>query len=104
LTQPITVNIPHELGAAEARRRIERGFGELGGSLPGGGFAQLKQSWAGNRMSFSAQVMGQSVSGTIDVLEKAVNLQLILPPFLAMIAGKIKGRLQKQGTLLLEKK
>lgn len=104
MTQPITVNIPHELGAAEAKRRIERGFGELGGSLPGGGFAQLKQSWSGDRMSFSAQVMGQSISGTIDVLDRAVNLQLVLPPFLAMIAGKIKGRLQKQGTLLLEKK
>lgn len=104
MTQPITVNIPHSLGTAEAKRRIERGFGELGGSLPGGGFAQLKQSWTGDTMSFSAQVMGQSVSGTIDVLDAAVNLKLILPPFLAMLAGKIKGKIEQKGTLLLEKK
>ncbi|HEY9216630.1 MAG TPA: polyhydroxyalkanoic acid system family protein [Phenylobacterium sp.] len=104
MTQPITVNIPHKLGVAEAKRRIERGFGELGGALPGGGFAQLKQSWTGDQMNFSAQVMGQSISGTIDVLAEAVNLKLVLPPLLAMIAGKIKGRLQKEGTLLLEKK
>lgn len=104
MTQPITVNIPHNLGRAEARRRIERGFGELGGSLPGGGFAQLQQSWSGDTMNFSAQVMGQNISGTIDVLESAVDLKLVLPPFLAMLAGKIKGRIQQKGALLLEKK
>lgn len=104
MTQPITVNIPHNLGRAEARRRIERGFGELGGSLPGGGFAQLQQSWSGDTMNFSAQVMGQNISGTIDVLEAAVDLKLVLPPFLAMLAGKIKGRIQQKGALLLEKK
>ena len=104
MTKPITVNIPHELGAAEAKRRIERGFGELGGSLPGGGSSQQNQTWTGDGMSFSAQVMGQSISGTIDVLDKVVNLQLILPPFLAMLAGKITGKIKQQGTLLLEKK
>jgi len=104
MTEPITVNIPHSLGRAEAKRRIARGFGALGGSLPGGGFAQVQQSWAGDTMSFSAQVMGQSISGAIDILDAAVNLKLVLPPFLAMLAGKIKGKIQQKGTLLLEKK
>ena len=103
MSAPITIDIPHQLGAAEARRRLERGLGQLGSQMPGG-FAQLSQSWKGDRLNFSAQVMGQAISGHLDVLESAVHMELNLPPLLAMIAGTIRGKLQKEGQLLLEKK
>ena len=38
----------------------------------------------------------------VDVGEEAVRLEVVLPGFLAMIAGKVKGSLQKQGQILLE--
>ena len=40
MTAPVEVDLPHKLGQAEARRRIERGFGKTpvfnreGGSIP----------------------------------------------------------------------
>ena len=43
-------------------------------------------------------------SGTIQVAEHAVRLEILLPNLLALMAGKLKGRLQKEGQLLLEKK
>jgi len=33
-----------------------------------------------------------------------VKLELLLPNVLAMLAGKLKGRLKQEGQLLLEKK
>jgi hypothetical protein len=55
-------------------------------------------------MDFSAQVMGQSISGAIHVLEDSARVELTLPGLLGMMAGKIRGRLQREGQILLEKK
>ncbi|WP_425995711.1 polyhydroxyalkanoic acid system family protein [Caulobacter sp. DWR1-3-2b1] len=104
MSKPITITIPHQLGAVEARRRIETGFAQLAGQIPGGSPSQVHQSWAGDTMTFSAVAMGQTISGTMDVLGDMVKLDIVLPGMLGMIANKIKDQLQKRGQLLLEKK
>ena len=73
---PITVDVPHQLGRAEARRRIETGFGKIVGLLPGGG--QCSQRWEGDRLVFQMIAMGQTVSGVIDVLDAVVKMQIEL--------------------------
>jgi putative polyhydroxyalkanoate system protein len=103
MSKAITVNIPHELGAAEARKRIDEGFGRFSSQF-GGLASGLKRSWEGDRMAFSLEAMGQGISGVIEVGETVVKLEVLLPNLLGMIAGKLKGRLQKEGQLLLEKK
>lgn len=103
MSKPITVTIPHELGRAEARRRIEEGFGRFASQM-GGAAGALTKSWEGDRLDFSLTAMGQAISGVIDVAESAVRLEVVLPNLLAMVAGKLKGRLQKEGQTLLEKK
>ncbi len=104
MTTPITVNIPHQLGRAEARKRLEEGFVRLEQQIAGGHVAQIQKTWTEDRLNFSAKVMGQGLSGRMDVLDDAIRLEVDLPGFLGMLAGKIKGRLQKEGQLLLEKK
>jgi hypothetical protein len=64
----------------------------------------VTRSWEGDRLAYSLTAMGQSISGTIEVMEQVVKLEVLLPNILGMIAGKLKGRLQKEGQLLLEKK
>lgn len=103
MSKPVVVTIPHQLGAAEARKRIEQGLGQLAQQLPGG-MAQIHQSWSGDRLTFSADVMGQGVTGALDVRQDDVQMEIYLPGFLALIANKIKGKLQKEGQVLLEKK
>jgi len=44
------------------------------------------------------------VSGVVDVLDTAVAMEIQLPGVLGMLAGGLKGQLQKAGQLLLEKK
>ncbi len=101
MSSPVTLNIPHELGRAEARKRIDEGFGKLAGQL-GSGIADLKQQWDGDRLNFSLRAMGQAITGAVDVGDQAVRLEVLLPGLLGMIAGKIKGKLQSEGKVLLE--
>jgi hypothetical protein len=103
MATPITVTIPHQLGRAEARRRIEAGFAKLILQVPGSGSANSER-WEGDRLTFAAGVMGQRIAGVIDVLDTAVTMEIELPDLLGMIAGGLKDRLQKAGTLLLTKK
>lgn len=102
MSKAVTVTIPHDLGRAEARRRVEAGFGDLSKHL--GGLGAVTKTWEGDRLSFGFAAMGQMISGAIDVADQSVQLEVVLPNLLAMMAGKLKGRLQKEGQLLLEKK
>ena len=102
MTTPITVRIPHQLGRAEARRRIEGGFAKMTQFLPGGA-GTSSERWDGDRLVFSVVTMGQRVAGVLDVLDAAVTMEIELPGVLGMIAGALRDRLQKAGQLLLTK-
>ncbi|MBA3624526.1 MAG: polyhydroxyalkanoic acid system family protein [Methylibium sp.] len=104
MTTPITVDIPHQLGRAEAHRRIEDGFAKVLQQLPGGGAGHVTESWDGDRLAFSVSALGQTVRGVIDVLDNTVRMEIELPVFLGAIANGLKGRLQKAGQLLLTRK
>ena len=102
MSGPVVINIPHRLGAAEAKRRLEGRFSTLADKIPGGRGARITERWDGDRMNFSAHAMAQDVSGTIDVGESNVRLELNLPPLLAAMAGMIRGPLEQAGQKLLE--
>ena len=102
MTDPMTVNIPHQLGAEAARQRIASGFARSVGSVPGGAMIKLNERWEGNRMIFEARALGQTVSGFVDVAETVVTLTVSLPPLLASFADKLRGRVRDAGQLLLK--
>jgi Putative polyhydroxyalkanoic acid system protein (PHA_gran_rgn) len=102
MATPITVSIPHQLGRAEARRRIETGFAKIIDQLPGSA-GNCSERWEGDRLIFGVAAMGQTVAGFIDVLDAAVTMEIELPGVLGMIAGVFRDRLQKVGQLLLTK-
>lgn len=97
------MDLPHNIGAAEAKRRMQSGIGRLADYIPGGS-AEVQSHWEGERMHLLVRAMGQEVSGHIDVEETKVHLELMLPPMLAMFAGKIAGLLRSKGGELLEDK
>ncbi|WP_026380724.1 polyhydroxyalkanoic acid system family protein [Afifella pfennigii] len=104
MSTPVTVHIPHKLGREEAKRRLQSGFGRLREEIAVGRVLQFNEVWEGDRLSFDAATMGQTIAGRIDVFEEVVRVEVDLPWFLGAIAEKLQGRLQKAGTLLLEKK
>ena len=99
MSKPVVVSIPHELGRAEARRRIDEGVGRLTSQI--GGVGELTRAWEGDILRFSLAAIGQTVSGTIDVRDREVRLEILLPGIFAMVAGKLKGRLRNEAQLLL---
>lgn len=102
MTKPMIVDLPHKLGAAEAKRRIGGGIGQLRDHIPGG--AEVRSAWEGDRMNLSVQAMGQEVAAKIDVGETIVRLEVQLPAFLSFFGSKVEGLIRRHGTELLEDK
>ena len=103
MTKPLIVSVPHSLGKAEAARRLQTGVSSMKTQFSGQ-IASFDEQWAEDRMTFKVGAMGQTVTGHLDVLEDAVRIEVQLPWILAMVAEKAKAFIQKQGTLMLEKK
>lgn len=104
MASPIVVTIPHNLSKAEARARIASGFDRLKSQLGAAPMSGLRQAWEGDRLTFQAQTLGQTLAARIDVREKDVRIEIDLPAFLRAIAEKIAGKVQREGRLLLEHK
>jgi hypothetical protein len=99
MTEPITVDVPHKLGLAEARRRVEGGIGKVAGWIPGG--AMTDHRWDGDVLHFTVTAMGQKISSKLDVRNDRVVATIDLPPSLALFAEKLKAKLAKEAPKLL---
>jgi Putative polyhydroxyalkanoic acid system protein (PHA_gran_rgn) len=103
LNKPIVVSIPHRLGKDEAIRRLKRGLGSVRTEYRA--LFQVQQEiWSGERLAFNIIALGQSISGTMDVADDYVRLELTLPLLLAAFARGVEALIRKRGLLLLEKK
>jgi putative polyhydroxyalkanoate system protein len=100
MSQPIEVDLPHNLGKDEARRRIANNVHRLSDHIPGG--ANVESGWTGDQLNLRVQALGDSVQSTIDVEETKVRVKVLLPGMLGMFSGLIQGALQKKGSVLLE--
>ena len=100
MNQPIDVDLPHNLGKDEARRRIANNVHKLEEHIPGG--AKVQSGWTGDQLNLQIAAMGESVNATIDVMESKVHLKVLLPGMLGMFSGLVQAALQKKGSVLLE--
>ena len=100
MTQPIDVDLPHNLGKDEARRRIANNVHKLQEHIPGG--AQVQSGWNGDQLNLTVAAMGEFVNATIDVMDTKVHLKVRLPGMLGMFSGIVQAALQKKGGALLE--
>ena len=100
MSQPIDVDLPHNLGKDEARRRIANNVHKLEEHIPGG--AKVQSGWTGDQLNLQIAAMGESVNASIDVMETKVHLKVLLPGMLGMFSGMIQAALQRKGSVLLE--
>jgi putative polyhydroxyalkanoate system protein len=98
----LSVDVPHNLGAAEARRRIANGTGQLVGRLPAG--ATAKPTWAGDRLRLDIMALGQEMTASLDVQEKLVRVEVVLPLALSFLRPLIESGIRRTGAELLEDK
>ena len=100
MTQPIDVDLPHNLGKEEAKRRIGSNIHRLEQHIPGG--AKVESGWSGDQLNLHVAAMGEAVNATIEVMERTVHVKVLLPGVLGMFAGLIQATLQKKAGVLLE--
>jgi len=102
MSAPLVVSIPHQLGREEAIRRLKGGLTRAASSFP-----VLKvdeERWEENRMIFRVRALGQVASGTVDVAEDHVQLEVTLPWLLQRFAQAAQIAIKNRGNLLLTKR
>ena len=102
MSRPVVVTIPHRLSRQEAVKRLKAGFSNVRSSF-GQGFIVVKDEWAGDHLDFRASLLGQTTTGSVDVADDHVRLEVQLPWVLALLAEKAKALVQREGRLMLEK-
>ena len=100
MSQPIDVDLPHNLGKEEAKRRIGSNIHKLEQHIPGG--AHVQSGWSGDQLNLQVSAMGEAVNANIDVQETNVHVKVLLPGILGMFSGLVQATLQKKGNVLLE--
>ncbi|MEP6784888.1 MAG: polyhydroxyalkanoic acid system family protein [Sphingomonadales bacterium] len=91
MAEPISLDVPHSLGKATVRQRLDTGIGKIGSIIPGGG--QVQHDWDGDTMNFSVSALGQTMACKAVIFEDKVHAEVDLPPMLSLFAGKIRDAL-----------
>ena len=102
MSRPLIISISHSLGKAEALRRLKGGMERTIVHIPV--MKVDEQAWSGDRMTFRASALGQVASGTIDVGESDVRLELTLPWLLQRFGHMVQEVFSDRTRRLLEKK
>ena len=102
MAQPTIVDLPHRLGAEEARRRIAGGIGRLTDHLPPG--ADVSSEWSGDVLNLRVGAMGQEVVARIEVQEAIVRVEMTLPAALSFFTRAIEAAVRRKGADMLEDK
>lgn len=95
------VALPHSLGKEEVRRRMHKHAGEIGNFFPAG-LASVTTAWpTEDHMTINAQVMGQSIPGSVLVHDNEVVIEMDLPLLLSVMKGPLEAAVKKEGGRLL---
>lgn len=91
----LDVAVPHQLGRAAARARIEARLPEIAGSLPA--FVEKPEgAWRGDVFEFGFSALRRHISGRIAVLDRTVEITADLPlialAFRRTIAETVRSR------------
>ena len=102
MSKPLVVVIPHSLGKKEALRRLRPGLSKAAASFP---VLQVEEElWSGDQLQFRVRALGQAASGTVEVRETHLRLEVTLPWFLEKFAQTVEKVVRRQGSLMIEKK
>jgi len=100
LTRAVTVTVSHNLGKAEATRRIRSGMDHMRHNLAA--FITVGQeTWDTDSVRFNMRGLGQSADAKIDVLDDALRIEVSLPWLLAKLSERLLPALRTETTKLL---
>jgi hypothetical protein len=95
------VKLPHDLPREEVRRRMRAHADEIAGFFPPG-LAKVTTSWSSDdRMDITAEVVGYTIAGGVDVGDSEVVIEMDLPLILDLMRGPLEAAVKKEGQRLL---
>jgi hypothetical protein len=95
------VILPHSLGKEEVRRRMHKHAHEIADFFPVG-LAKVTTLWPDeDRMTITAEVVGQSIPGEVLVRDNEVVIAMDLPLLLAVMKGPLEAAVKKEAGRLL---
>jgi hypothetical protein len=95
------VTLPHNLTKDEVRRRMRAHADEIGNFFPAG-LAKVTTGWpTEDRMTITAEVVGQSIPGGVEVRDHEVVITMELPLLLSVMKGPLEAAVKKEGVRLL---
>ena len=100
MSVPVVVEIPHKLGRAAARARVEAGIGRIADVIPGG--TLVEHHWNGDSLACTLGAYGQQVTGRLDIVQDKDRVEIDVPFFLAIFADKLRAKLEREAPKLLE--
>jgi hypothetical protein len=96
MSKEITILLPHALSREEARLRVaaalERARAGVLESLVAGDVA-----WTGDKAEVSIGLLGQNVTGEIEVEDAQVRVRILLPWLLERFSGPIADKIARMG-------
>ena len=99
--KPLTVTIPHSLGAAQAKQRISEGCERLRQQYA----SQITRAdivWQGDKAELQVGALGQVIHARIDVQEDHLNIEVELPWLLQKFARPLETFLARTGAETLK--
>ncbi len=95
------VSLPHNLTKDEVRRRMRAHADEIADFFPAG-LAKVSTGWpTEDRMTITAEVVGQSIPGGVEVHDHEVVITMDLPLLLSVMKGPLEAAVKKEGGRLL---
>ncbi|MDO9384488.1 MAG: polyhydroxyalkanoic acid system family protein [Hyphomicrobiaceae bacterium] len=102
MSKPLIVVLPHSLGKEEALRRLRPSLSKAAASFP---VLQVEEEvWSGDQLQFRVRALGQAASGTVEVRDTDLRLEVMLPWFLEKFAQTVEKVVRTRGSLMIEKK
>jgi len=96
------IDIPHSLGIAEAKRRIDAGLPKLEQHIPGGG--TVDANWTTDTaLDMKITAMGQTVPVQLVVEDAVVRGTVSVPMMLKMMSGPISEFVKTSAQKMLSK-
>jgi hypothetical protein len=97
---PIVAVIPHRHGKAEAARRIKAAI-EAARTHYAARLKVAEEHWDEDRLSFRVALLGQPVTGTIEIGEDSARAEVKLSWYLGHMVKPAEAFLQQEGARLL---
>lgn len=100
MPSPLVVIVEHGTTKPEAKMRLERSLGRIRTEISPF-VATIEQEWRDDAVFFNASALGQKISGSIAVEDRAYRVTVRLPPMLAFLGGILAPRIRERGPKLL---